>query len=174
MDKPPPQKYGRKKRASRSRMRKFHGNKRPEKNDTVDEQQQEGSLVEEVVSGNVLDGGWEDVPQGEENTETPTTISASAKNLKVINVPTQVETECNIFMNTTLVKFMEKLCKCPECGDNINIVHEVATKKGLVHFFNASCLSDICDWETISPGLWSRRTLNMQDKMECLNDQNMK
>ena len=100
-------------------------NIRPEKNDTVDEQQQEGSLVEEVVSGNVLDGDWEDVPQEEENTETPISISASAKKLKVINVPTQVETpECNIFMNTTLiVKFMEKLCKCPECGDNINIVH---------------------------------------------------
>ena len=25
-----------------------------------------------------------------------------------------------------------------------------------------------------SPGLWSLRTLNMQDKMECLNHQNMK
>ena len=116
MDKPASGKYGREKRASRSRKRKFHENKRPEKNDTVDEQQQEGSLVEEVVSGNVLDGDWEDVPQEEENTETPTSISASAKKLKVINVPTQVETpECNIFMNTTLTKFMEKLCKCPEC-----------------------------------------------------------
>ena len=53
-------------------------------------------------------------------------------------------------MNTTLlVKFMEKLCKCPECGDNINIVHEVAKKNGLVHFFNASCMSDICDWSEI-------------------------
>ena len=56
MDKPAPGKYGRKKRASRSRKRKFHGNKRPEKKNTVDEQQQEGSLVEEVVSGNVLHG----------------------------------------------------------------------------------------------------------------------
>ena len=151
MDKPAPGKYGRKKRASRSRKRKFHGNKRPDKNDTVDEQQQEGSLVEEVVSGNVLDGDWEDVPQEEENTETPISISASAKKLKVINVSTQVETpECNIFMNTTLiVKFMEKLCKCPECGDNINIVHEVAKKKGLAHFFNASCMSEICDWSEI-------------------------
>ena len=84
MDKPAPGKYGRKKRASRSRKRKFHGNKRSENNDTVDEQQYQDSLVEEVVGDNVLDGDWEDVPQEEENTETPTSISASAKKLKVM------------------------------------------------------------------------------------------
>ena len=47
MDKPAPGKYGRKKQDSRSRKRSFHGNKRPEKSNTVDEQQQ--SSFEEVI-----------------------------------------------------------------------------------------------------------------------------
>ena len=148
MDKPAPGKYGRKNRASRTRNRSFYGNKRPEKSNTVDEQQQ-GSVEEVVVD--VVDGDWEDVPQEEENIETPTSMSASAKKLKTINVPTQVEApECNIIMNSTLlVKFIEKLSKCPECGDNINIVHEVAKKKGLAHFFSATCMSEICDWTDV-------------------------
>ena len=60
MDKPAPGKYGRKNRASRTRNRSFYGNKRPEKSNTVDEQQQ-GSVEEVVVD--VVDGDWEDVPR---------------------------------------------------------------------------------------------------------------
>ena len=86
-------------------------------------------------------------------------MSASAKKIKPINVPTQVEApECNVFMNTTLlVDFINKLSKCPECGNNINIVHEVHKKKGLAHFFSVTCNSEICDWSDI---LSSSKTVN--------------
>ena len=47
--------------------------------------------------------------------------------------------------------------------------------KRYVEWFNLNCHAG---WSLIgdhkSPGLWSLRTLNMQDKMECLNHQNMK
>ena len=44
---------------------------------------------------------------------------------------------------------MEKLCLYCHHILGIYIVHEVAKKKGLVHFFNASCMSNICDWSEI-------------------------
>ena len=76
-------------------------------------------------------------------------LAASAKKLKPIAVPEVVDDtpECNVFMNTSLVKqFFEKLARCPECGETIPFNHNIKMKKGLAHFFKATCTSEICDW----------------------------
>ena len=82
--------------------------------------------------------------------------SSSSKKLKTIPVPVldgNDAPECYVFMNTNLmVTFMEKLSKCPKCGDGVTVIHDVARKKGFVHFIRASCLSaEKCDWtETLA------------------------
>ena len=52
------------------------------------------------------------------------TINYSCENIK-----------CNIIVNTrVLIDFFEELCRYPDCGEKINIVHDVKKKKGLTCF----------------------------------------
>ena len=130
-DKERPGKYGRNKRASRKRKRKYYSNQK---------------LVVEVETESVpieLDQPLDEVTQ-EEYTTTP--MSASAK-IKVIDVPVSIEpVECNVVINTRLLtEFFIKLIKCPECGENVDIYHD-NNKKGLAHIFVVRCTSERCDW----------------------------
>ena len=71
--------------------------------------------------------------------ETVTATSTSAKKLKSLVVPEKVESpiDCNIIVNTSIsATLFEKLSKCPICGENIVFQH-VKKKKGIARF---------CDW----------------------------
>ena len=131
-DKERPGKYGRNKRASRKRERKYYGNQK---------------LVVEVETESVpveLDQPLDEVMQ-EEYTTTP--MSASVKKLKAFDVPVSIEpVECNVVINTRLLtEFFIKLIKCPECSENVDIYHD-NNKKGLAHFFVVKRTSELCDW----------------------------
>ena len=127
MDTPKIGKYGRKKRPSSARKRCFLGNKRPVKVLIVEEQQQQQETTENIAEHMVVvdNDNTENivaVVDNEDNNVTPVTRSASAKKLKPILVEVQAESdECNIIMNSKLfIDFVNKLSRCPECGDNIN------------------------------------------------------
>ena len=82
-DKGRPEKYGRNKRASRKRKRKYYGNQK------LEEVEVETELVPVE-----LDQPLDEVMQ-EEYTTTP--MSASAKKLKAFDVPVSIEpVECNV------------------------------------------------------------------------------
>ena len=54
--------------------------------------------------------------------------------------------DCNIIINITLmIEFFEKLCKCPNCGEKIDINHDHKRKRWLAHFLTTQCYS--CDWK---------------------------
>ena len=44
-----------------------------------------------------------------------------------------------------MIEFFEKLCKCPNCGEKIDINHDHKRKRGLAHFLTTQCSS--CDWK---------------------------
>ena len=139
-------KCGRKDRASRSRKRKYYGNQHSKnKEDVVN------TIVEEQE-----DVPYQNVPEEEvticrdqQDEDTATSTSASAKKLKSIAVPEAVEApiNCNIIVNTSLMAtFFEKLSKCPLCCECIEIQYDVEKKKCLAHFFSAKCKSTSCNW----------------------------
>ena len=114
MEKLPPGKYGRKNRASRSRKRKFHGNKRsvtveediPEVVSTQEILPEEESI--EIVQPVALDI----IEEGVRETRG---TSASAKKLKTINgseIEVDAPIDCNVIINTALFIYLfEKLSK---------------------------------------------------------------
>ena len=120
---------------------------------------EEGILDVQEVPGNVPDSVGEDIdidfqnstgpvpePEEDDDLDGVDSVAASAKKLKTIPVP-EVDNvtipECNIFMNTFLLKeFFEKLARCPECGATLSLKHKMAKRKGLAHF--STCTSDIC------------------------------
>ena len=154
MDKPPPGKYGRKNRASRTRKRKYYGRK---SNTTS-----EGDIPEVVLTQEALtEEESVEIVQPvhlniiEDRVRETGSTSASAKKLKTINEP-EIEVDapidCNIIINTALfINLFEKLSKCPECGGKVYIRHEAKKKKGLAHFFSIKCSSEICDWADCLP-----------------------
>ena len=84
-----PGKYGKNKRASRKRKRKYYGH-----------QKLEAEVETELVPVE-LDQPLDEVMQ-EEYTTTP--MSASAKKLKAVDVPVSIEpVECNVVINTHLL-----------------------------------------------------------------------
>ena len=126
-------KYGRKNRASRTPKRKYHGNK---SNVTVEEDiaevvstqetlpEEESIEIVQPVALNIIEEGVR---------ETRGT-SASAKKLKTINeseIEVDAPIDCNVIINTALfISLFEKLSTCPECGDKVDIRHDVKKKKG--------------------------------------------
>ena len=126
-------KYGRNKRASHKRNRKYYGNQKLE------------VKVETESVPVELDQPLDEVMQ-EVYTTTP--MSASAKKLMAIDVPVSIEpVECNVVINTHLLtEFFIKLIKCPECSENVDIYHDNHNKKDLAHCFAVKCTSELCDW----------------------------
>ena len=54
-------------------------------------------------------------------------MSASAKKIKVIDLPEDVEgPDCNIIINSSLLMtLLQKLTKCPQCNEKVNIRHSI-------------------------------------------------
>ena len=131
-----PRKNGRKKRDSRARKRKHHGNQHTIwKRKGGESTTEESTLPIDVIEEEIDDVG--------------DPISASARKIQPIIVPDVLEVapECNVIMNTSrLIEFFQKLIRCPECNDNVIITHGIKLKYGLAHFFKAKCCSEICDW----------------------------
>ena len=48
-----------------------------------------------------------------------------------------------------MIKLFEKLCKCPNCGEKIDINHDHKRKRGLAHFLTTKFSS--CDWKDEFP-----------------------
>ena len=100
-----PGKNGRKNRASRRKKRKYYGNQATHPAKSVPE-------APEIVDTEV--------------------VSASRKKLKLDPTedtpPVSADKfiiDCNIIINITLmIEFFEKLCKCHNCGEKIDINHD--------------------------------------------------
>ena len=126
----PPGKYGRKNRASRSLKRNFHGNKCsvPVEEDIAEVVSTQETLPEEEsieivqpVALNILEEGVR---------ETRGT-SASAKKLKTINESEiEVDASIDVIITAICIYIFEKLSKCPEFGDKVDIRHDAKKEKG--------------------------------------------
>ena len=123
-------KNGRENRASRRRKRVFKGNQHTKKDPPVCSLTEQETTTEAAAeaSGNI-------VVEKEE-----VTTSLSAKKLKlpsdsiVVNNDVVESKECNIIINSSLlINFFGKLCKCPNCGSHLKIIHDISEKKGLSH-----------------------------------------
>ena len=121
-----PGKIGRKNRASRRKKRKYYGNQT-----TLPIPDALNEIVNIHTTEEVVSASRKKLKLDHQSEDTP---PVSADNI-----------DCNLIINTKLmIEFFKKLCKCPDCGNNIDIIHDHKRKRGLAHFLTSKCTS--CDW----------------------------
>ena len=83
-----------------------------------------------------------------ENEEVTTSLSAKKLKLSsdsiVVNNDVVESKECNIIINSSLlINFFGKLCKCPNCGSHLKIIHDISQKD--FHMKLLQC--ELCTWK---------------------------
>ena len=118
-----PGKIGRKNRASRRKKRKYYGNQT-----TLPIPDALNEIVNIHTTEEVVSASRKKLKLDHQSEDTP---PVSADNI-----------DCNLIINTKLmIEFFKKLCKCPDCGNNIDIVHDHKRKRGVAHFLTSKCTS---------------------------------
>lgn len=138
---------------SRSRKRKFQGNKRRNSIDLTDNASDEQSATTSTGSADQQGNSTSSVVETN-NDGMPLLDCASAKKLKLdissaeqnIDGSKAPAEECYVLFNTFILKdFIEDTMKCPICSSDVQFNHDIGEKRGLCHFFHLSCIS--CDFE---------------------------